>query len=232
MVWDIRSDSREPVGFGDSSGRSSLQVAISDESRDASWRLLVEVFADGWQVLGAVDTVPRSSIPTGDRPQRVVAVASVPGARDWRITPYLIRGTRPTGASAVRARLSLSSVDDLTGGCCPLANVAGLSTLATGLPSTSPLTTGGVDVPTVGTAPVPLSPVPTYFRGGIVVQASPTNASGSIVWIVDSAAVVVTPLGLGLLPGQFSPLLPVSDASAIFVVGSVHTLKAVFVGAR
>lgn len=118
---------------------SSMAVMLTDSSPDAVWRLRVEVeVADGGVfMLGAVDTVAPNALAIRN-PNRVVAIASIPGARNWRVFSELLAGTPTQNRSMVIAEMKLTECDDYASGCCPLVAIPGQSVNVNEGPSQTP----------------------------------------------------------------------------------------------
>ena len=121
----IQSGQRhQAVSFEQQEPRSSMSIMLTDTSPDASWNLRIEVeIADGgWFTLGAVNTIPvgASAIVI---PNRLIAICSVPGALNWKVTPTLNFGTPQRNRTTVFAEMKLSSVPEYAAGCCPLVPI-------------------------------------------------------------------------------------------------------------
>ena len=119
---------REAVSLRSKEAMSSMSIALTDYIPDASWRLRVEVEVhDGGRfALGAVDTVPTNALAVRN-PNRVVAICSVPGARNWYVYHELLAGTPTPGHSEIYADIKLSEVEEYGAGCCPIAPIPGTS---------------------------------------------------------------------------------------------------------
>lgn len=121
--------------------RGSMSIMLTDFSPDASWnlRIDVETVDGGWFVLGAVDTIPVQAAAV-IIPNRVIAICSVPGAIDWKVTASLNAGTPQKNRSAVFAEMKLGSSPEYAAGCCPLVPIPGNATEtgSGGGPSQSP----------------------------------------------------------------------------------------------
>jgi len=119
----------QAVSFTQKEPRSSLSIMLTDFSPDASWnmRIDVETADGGWYTLGAVNTIPvqAASIVV---PNRVIAVCSVPGALNWKVTATLIAGTPQKNRTEVFAEMKLGSVPEYAAGCCPLVPIHGNAT--------------------------------------------------------------------------------------------------------
>lgn len=118
----------EAVDFTQKACRGSMAIMLTDYSPDASWRLQVHVeTADGgWFYLGAVDTIPPLASPTRTQ-NRLIAVASIPGALNWKVYAELLVGTPSRNTTEVRAEMKMSSAEEYAAGCCPLVAIPGNS---------------------------------------------------------------------------------------------------------
>lgn len=114
------------VTFRQKEPRSSMAIMLTDYSPDASWRLRVEVETSdgGYFVLGAVDTIAPNALRIKS-PNRVVALAAIPGAIQWHVFAQLLAGTPAKNATNVFAEMKLCSAEEYGGSCCPLIPVPG-----------------------------------------------------------------------------------------------------------
>lgn len=146
----------QAVSFeGPKEPRGSMSIMLTDSSFDASWnlRIDVETVDGGWFTLGAVDTIPVQAAPIVI-PNRMIAVCSVPGAIDWKVTASLNFGTPQKNRSSVFAEMKLGSSPEYAAGCCPLVPIPGNSTEVGGGPNQTP------------NGPPPHGPSLRLFSGG------------------------------------------------------------------
>lgn len=117
------------VTFRQKEPRSSMAIMLTDYSPDASWRLRVEVETSdgGYFVLGAVDTIAPNALRIKS-PNRVVALAAIPGAIQWHVFAQLLAGTPAKNATNVFAEMKLCSAEEYGGSCCPLVAIPGNAT--------------------------------------------------------------------------------------------------------
>lgn len=141
MALITSANGRQAVSFKGDSRRSSMAVLLTDYSIDASWRLTIEAKTEdgGYFLLGSVDTVAVQNLRIKNQ-NRIVAIASVPGASQWNIYAHLLSGTPARNHTNVTAEMKLSAAEEFGGSCCPLIAVEGLA-----IPSTS---TDGRQTPT------------------------------------------------------------------------------------
>lgn len=131
---------REPVSFQTKDVRSSISICMTEYTPDASWRLRIEVEVEdgGRFVLGAVDTIqPRFRLIRN--PNQIVAVCSVPNARNWYVYHELLTGTPQPGHSQVFAEMKMSVAPEYAAGCCPLVAIPGHSIDIEEIDSQSPV---------------------------------------------------------------------------------------------
>lgn len=137
---EIQSGQRhQGVSFTQKETRGSMSIMLTDFSRDASWNLRIDVeTADGgWFVLGAVNTIPVGAAPIVI-PNRVIAVCSVPGALNWKVTASLNFGSPSPNRSVVFAEMKLGSAPEYAAGCCPLVPIPGNAVEVGAGPSQTP----------------------------------------------------------------------------------------------
>jgi len=133
---------REPVSFQTKDARSSISICMTEYTPDASWRLRIEVEVEdgGRFVLGAIDTIqPRFRAIRN--PNQIVAVCSVPNARNWYVYHELLTGTPEPGHSQIFAEMKMSVAQEYAAGCCQLVPIPGHSIDIETVDSQSP--TGG-----------------------------------------------------------------------------------------
>jgi hypothetical protein len=226
MSFHIRSDGKNPVEFKTDEGRSSFALAIDDSVADAVW--VLEIFvkkgeSSGWDLLGAIETIAPNASSIGTYRNRIVAICSVPGARNWQIRPRLLSGTLLPGKSGATAMLSCSAIDFPAQGCCPITTIAGAS-----LPATSGIEgfETGVKDPVATVSATALGGA-TNYRRGIIVQAPKAN-SDTLIYIVGTSSQGVGQ-GIELEAGR-KVKLELSNLANVYVIANAAGAKALWLG--